>query len=225
MGVKKGTDNFSSYRNIRSEKNVLLIQFELNKQSKRRIQYPDFSALLNHISEKTGIHRTTISRNPTYKRLLLTYLSHQPGATGLLKDDDSSPDVLKAKLFDARLELRNLRNQYNILIKQKNHLTKISTEKLSGAPVELIGEDDWYPAFNDASRITMELIERMNAYGETVKIDLKKRQIIDLSKSGSDRIIAEGIRVKQFIEFYEAFTRQTNQKNAISRVVKKGNKE
>lgn len=223
MGVTKGIDNFNSFRRERVQKNLLLIQHELDKQLKRRIQYPDFSALLNHVAEKTKIHRTTISRNPEYKRQLLNYLALQPGASSILDDDESNARLLSAKLFDARLELRNLRNQYNILLRQyeksgKNVIVEAVMDKPSKSP-----NDDWYLAFNDASMIIVELIDRMNAYGKTIEVDLKAKKILDLSKSGPGRILADGARAKAFLDLYEKYINHTPLLNALD-IAKKDNK-
>lgn len=210
MGVKKGTDNFGKFRSERAKANLNLIEFELEKQRRRRIEYPDFGALVSHISEKTGIHRTTLTRNAGYKRVLLNYLASQPGATDKVRDEDASPALLRAKLFDARLEIRNLKNQISIINKRLEKLGNGVLTEVDADNSKVSKETDWYLAFNDTAMLLKLLIERLNSYGETIKVDLDKKQIIDLSAPSRDRILSGPERTRWFADFYRKVWSQEN---------------
>lgn len=207
MGVNKGTDNFSKFRDERLSTKLLLIEFELNKQRKRRIQYPDMTSLVAYISEKTEIHRTTLSRNQVYKSVLLNYLATQPGASNNVRDEDATPELLKAKLFDARLEIRNLKNQVHILSKR---IEKLGEDANADRVVisKNKNEPDWYLAFSDTAMLLKLLIDRLNQDGETIQIDLDQNQINDLSASSRDRIIAGPERARWFIDYYQKLMAQ-----------------
>lgn len=207
MGVNKGTDNFSRFREERLSTKLLLIEFELNKQRKRRIQYPDMTSLVAYISEKTGIHRTTLSRNSAFKSALLNYLASQPGASNTVRDEDATPELLKAKLFDARLEIRNLKNQVHILSKRIEKLGEdVNADDISINKNKK--EPDWYLAFSDTAMLLKLLIDRLNQDGETIQIDLNKNQVNDLSAPSRDRIIAGPERARWFIDYYQKLMAQ-----------------
>lgn len=208
MGVKKGTDNFSKFRKIRSNNKLSLISFQLNKQMRRRIQYLDLGSLVAYISEKTGIHRTTLNRNSVYKSTLLNYLATQPGASNKVLDEDATLELLKAKLFDARLEIRNQTNQLSIMSK---HLAKIqdgANNGLSLVNVKNKNEENWYLAFSDTAMLLKTLIDRLNKDGETIHIDKENKQLIDLSAPSKYRVIASSERAKWFIEYYQKLIAQ-----------------
>ncbi len=208
MGVDKGTDNFAKFRKDRSNIKLELIAYQLNKQRRRKIQYPDFGSLVAHVSEKTGIHRTTLNRNSVYKSSLLQYLATQPGASSHVRDSDATPELLKAKLYDSRLEIRNQKNQIDILSKRLAKLYEESNNDLGSITVKKQNVQDWYLAFIDTAMLLKLLIDRLNVHGETIQIDTDKKQLIDLSAPSKDRVIASSERVRWFIEFYQKLTAQ-----------------
>jgi hypothetical protein len=208
MGVNKGTDNFSKFRDDSLINKLDLIAFQLNKQKKRKIQYTDFGSLVAHVSEKTGIHRTTLNRNPIYKSTLLQYLATQPGASNNVRDVDATPELLKAKLFDARLEIRNQKNQISILSKRLLKIGEDAIENVAVINDKNQNEPDWYLAFSDTAILLRLLIERLNIHEETIQIDTDKKQIIDLSAPSKHRVIASSERARWFIEYYRKLVAQ-----------------
>lgn len=207
MGVNKGTDNFLKFRDERLSTKLMLIQLTLDKQRRRRIYYLDMSSLVSYISEKTSIHRTTLMRNDIYKSALLNFLATQPGASNSVRDDDATPELLKAKLFDARLEIRNLRNQINILSK---HIKKNGRDEgaVDGAAKKQRIEPDWYLAFSDTAMSLKLIIDRLNLDGETIQIDVDLKQIVDLSAPRTNRVLAGPERARWFIDYYERLLAQ-----------------
>ena len=67
---------------------------------------------------------------------------------------------------------------------------------------------DWYLAFNDTAMLLKLLIDRINSYGETIKVDLAAKQITDLSASSKDRVLAGPERTRWFADFYQKIINQ-----------------
>jgi hypothetical protein len=67
---------------------------------------------------------------------------------------------------------------------------------------------DWYLAFNDTAMLLKLLIDRLNVNGETIQIDLDKKQILDLSASSQNRILAGPERTGWFADFYQKIINQ-----------------
>ena len=199
MGVPKGTDNFAESRSVRIEANKRLIAHELEKQAKRRILYPSLPALVGDIANRTGLHRTTLSRNGSpYLRMLLSHLAQQPGASALVDDQDASAALLREKLYDARLENRVLRNQADTAGRRSTLDERKSGQSSSGGPAP----SDWYEAFADTAMLLKLLIDRFNQDDETVRVEVEKKQLLDLSAAPRDRIVAGPERVRWFADFY-----------------------
>jgi hypothetical protein len=200
MGVRKGTDNFAKSRKARIDDNNRLITHELEKQAKRRIPYPSLSVLVADISDKTGLHRTTLSREGSpYLRLLLSHLARQPGASALVHDDDASAPLLKEKLYDARLENRTLRNQLETASRRLARDAGANEQETPAGPPA----NDWYLAFADTAMLLKMLIDRFNQDDETVRVDVERKQLLDLSASPRNRVVAGPERVRWFADFYK----------------------
>lgn len=207
MGVPKGTDNFAKSRAEGVAANTELIRRVLDKQRKRRIPYPDLRALAEDVSEWTGLHRTTLTRpGSKYLKLLLLYLAEQPGASARVSDGDATPAMLKAKLLDARLEIRNLKNRLEVA----EYASRASGEKNDKpiASAKAASGPDWYLAFADTATVLKLLIDRINAIDETVQVDVEGKKIIDLSAPLRDRVVAGPERVRWFADFYKKTTDQ-----------------
>lgn len=207
MGVRKGTDNFAKFRASAIDANLRLIGHELDKQRKRRTPYPDLRSLVADLSEKTGLHRTTLTRKGSkYLRTLLSYLAQQPGGARV-HDSDATPDVLREKLYDARLEIRTLKDRLAIAEKRYE-------AGLLGPPQQRAREDlqpaapNWYLAFADTAMVLKLVIERMNSIDEILRVDLDAKQLLDLSASVNERVVAGPDRAKWFAAYYQTLSEQ-----------------
>jgi len=201
MGVPKGTDNFARWRAEGISANVALIRRELDQQKRRRIPYPDLRALVADISEKTGLHRTTLTRRGSqYLQLLLMHLAEQPGASAIVNDQAATPAVLNAKRLDARLELRTLKHRREVA--ERRTRTHAETEEASSMPSRTLTGPNWHLAFADTAIVLNLLIDRMNAIDETVQIDVEGGSL-DLSAAARDRIVAGPERARWFVEYYK----------------------
>lgn len=200
MGVSKGTNNFKEFRDEQVESNARLIDAVLKRVRKRKHPYPDLSVLVADIAERTGIHRTTLTRNPKYHKKLLDHLAAQPGATIFVSDKDATPELLKAKLFDARLELKNLRDRLAAaeaqLANVKNSDAMINNAMADGMP-------NWNLAFSETATLLRLVLERMNSEFEVMKVDIESGEILDISAPKDQRLVARGSRTRAFIEFHK----------------------
>jgi hypothetical protein len=208
MGVHKGTDNFAESRSARIAANLRLIEHVLEKQRKRRIPYPDLSALAADVAERTGLHRTTLTRKGSkYLKSLLTYLAEQPGASTTVRDEDATPELLRAKLYDARLEIRILKNRLALA----DSTRQAGPASLSGEPsdtAKAAPSQDWYLAFADTAMALKLLVDRLNQVDETVRIDTAEKQILDLSAPPRDQVVVASSRARWFIDFYKKLSEQ-----------------
>ncbi|EIF30152.1 hypothetical protein BCh11DRAFT_05627 [Burkholderia sp. Ch1-1] len=209
MGVPKGTDNFAKSRAKSVAANLELIRRELDKQKKRRIPYPDLRALVADISERTGLHRTTLTRKGSkYLKVLLLHLAEQPGASANVSDNDATPALLKAKLLDARLEVRTLKNRLEVA--EHKSRAKVEPNGEASALDTVAASPNWYLAFADTATVLKLLIDRMNAIDETVQVDVEGKRIIDLSVPSKDRIVAGPERARWFADYYKKLKEQEN---------------
>lgn len=198
MGVRKGTDNFKQSRDAKQEANVRRLSAELKKARSRKVSYPDERALIYDMADRVGIDRTTLKRNGRYYQLLLAFLAAQAGGPALLTDKDAPPEILRAKLIDADMEIGQLRYD---LSKAKASAAKVNdTSALTSSAA--------HAAFADTVWVLREVIERVNADGETLVIDLQRGEIRDLSAPPSRQVVVSGARVRPFMDAYRSLLHQ-----------------
>lgn len=205
MGAPKGTDNFSGYREAQLNSNLRLIEDALSILRKRKLRFEGLQPLAAEVAERTGVHRTTLCRNSAYKRLMLNHLASQPGASALVGDDDATPELLKAKLFDARLEAKTLRSRVTALENQ-----------LSASTVALIEEEDTVPSgkpsahvdFSNTVMVLKLILERVNAEFEVIQVDFEKEELRDLAAPVGRQVIVSGQRARAFLQAYRTLLEQ-----------------
>lgn len=205
MGAPKGTDNFSGYRDAQTKGNLLLIEDALGILKKRKLRFEGVQVLAAEIAERTGIHRTTLCRNPAYKRLLLNHLATQPGASALVGDSEATPELLKVKLFDARLEAKNLRTRVAALEQELSAPAKKSLEMGDNNALE---QPNPHVDFSNTVMVLKLVLERINAEFEVVQVDFEKEEIRDLSAPAGRQIIASGLRTRAFLKAYRTLLEQ-----------------
>ncbi len=188
MGVKKGTNNFATHQTEKVDAHLSLIEAELKDVRRRAgVKFEDIDSLVRYVAKVTGLHRTTLKRNTSYRRMLRDFLSRQPGSTAVVKIDDATPELLRAMVEDRDLTIGNLQNQLRVL--------KVRMEALELAPklAKLIGnstEEEVAPtrpkgdsdaAFQDTAFALLQLIEHLNktAGSEIIVIDAEAGLILD----------------------------------------------
>lgn len=205
MGAPKGTDNFSEYRETQINGNLRLIEETLGVLRKRKLRFDRLQLLANEVAERVGIHRTTLCRNPAYKRLLLNHLATQPGASALVGDDEATPELLIVKLFDARLEAKTLRSRVAALEQELSAPGVQMIEAVEGASSE---KKNLQVDFSNTVMVLKLVLERINEDFEVLQVDFEKEEIRDLSAPTGRQVIASGQRTRAFLHAYRTLLEQ-----------------
>lgn len=195
MGVSKGRDNFKAFRATKQQSAQKILSDELAKARRRKMPYPDKATLVSDMAERTKLHRTTLVRNPAYHRLLLEFLATQAGGSTFVSDKDAPPELLRAKLIDARMEIGSLREQLaEVGRADAGKRSDASPEKLR------LSESAAHAAFSDTVWAFREVLDRVNLDGEVFEVDLKRCEIRDLAAAPGRRVVVAGQRLRPFIE-------------------------
>ncbi|BDT58117.1 hypothetical protein MasN3_16110 [Massilia varians] len=205
MGVPKGTDNFKSFRTKKSEANLQALKDALSKARKRKRVYSSLSEIIAEMQDLTGLHRTTLSRNPLYQNLLRAYLVAQPGAAARLPVLDAPPEVLRAKLIDMEMEIERLNREKNINGPTQPRAAN-ERQLESGKPTS--DHTDWYVAFANTAATLLALIDALNKEATLIKVDVQAGEILDKSEPDGRQLIVGGERARAFIQYYRKFKEQ-----------------
>lgn len=194
MGVPKGTDNFKSHREDRQNSTVKRIQAELEKLDRRKIKYENARTLVADLADRLGIHRTTFGRNPKYEKLVLNFLAAQAGASTFVVNEDATPELLRAKLIDADMKFGMLQEQ---LTERDKAAARADTA--SAEPTKL-SVSEAHMAYADTVWAMRAVIDRVNAGGDLLEVDLDKGEIRDLSAAPGRQVIVSGPRLRPFLD-------------------------
>lgn len=202
MARERGSSNLRQFNEEREQKYCLALKLSLEKTRKRKIRFSTLGNLAEYVSSNTGIHRTTLTRNPKYRMQLLAHLGAQKGGVEFVSDDDSSPDMLRAKLVASRLEVSNLKQTVKrlkrLLGAEKSVVTAGSAnDKQTGSSN---GQDDIHLKFVDTAMLLVMVLERVK---DSISVNFSARSIDDLAARPSERMIAGPARAKAFIEWFE----------------------
>ena len=194
MGVPKGTDNFKSFRAAKQETSVALLRSELERAKRRKMPYPDKATLVSDMSSRTKIHRTTLVRSPLYHRLLLEFLAGQAGGSTFVADKDASPELLRAKLIDAQMEIRSLKEQ----LAMRDRAASAAVHKVGHSP--MLSESDAHSAYADTVWAFRAVLDRINVDGEVYEVDFNKSEIRDMASAPGRQVVVSGQRLQPFLE-------------------------
>lgn len=191
MASERGAANIRKFNAEREQKNFPLVEHELQLCKKRKLQFKSPGLLAAYLSDRTGIHRTTLSRNAKFKVLLAVYMRSQPGAASIVDDGTDDPYVLKAKLASVQAEVGSLRQEVKRL-----------TAQLFRAEAEL-------PHASGARKDDVEfanlcvLLCLVLVRAETFAIDSKSRTLVDLAARPSERLVGGSERAAAFVAWTE----------------------
>lgn len=194
MGVPKGTDNFKSFRTTRQATSLELLRAELDRAKRRKMPYPDKATLVSDLAARTKIHRTTLVRNPLYHRLLLEFLAGQSGGSALVADKDAPPELLRAKLIDAQMEIGALKEQ----LAMRDRVAGAAALKVARGPS--LSESEAHSAYADTVWAFRAVLDRINVDGEVFEVDFEKREIRDLASAPGRRVVVSGQRLQPFLD-------------------------
>jgi hypothetical protein len=195
VGVPKGTDNFKAFRAAQQGTSVELLRAELEKARRRKMPYPDKATLVSDMAERTKIHRTTLIRNPLYHRMLLEFLAGQSGASTFVADKDAPPELLRAKLVDAQMELGSLKEQ--LAARVREHAGNVVRP---GAGGPALSESEAHVAYADTVWALRAVIDRVNMDGDVFEVDMDKAEIRDLAAAPGRRVVVSGPRLRPFLD-------------------------
>jgi hypothetical protein len=190
MASERGAANIRKYNAEREEKNLALVEQELQLCKKRKLQFKSPGLLAAYLSDRADIHRTTLARNSKYKVLLAMYMRSQPGAAAVVDDETDDPYVLKAKLASTQAEVGTLRQELKRLSAQ---ISRVAT----------------VPATSGASRDDVDfanvsvLLSLVLVRAETFAVDFKGRTVVDLAARPSERLVGGADRAAAFVAWLE----------------------
>jgi len=191
MPSERGAANIRKYNAEREQKNLALVQHELQLCRKRKLQFKSPGLLAAYLSDRTHIHRTTLTRNATYKVLLAVYMRSQPGAAWVVNDDTDDPYVLKAKLASVQAEVGTLRREGKRLAAQLSRAEAVH-------PASPSGNGDSVDFANLCALLCL-VLER----AEVFAVDSNARSIVDLAARPSERLVGGPERASAFIAWME----------------------
>lgn len=168
MGLKKGMSNFKNKQEKVFLENTNKIEGVLKEID--LIDKVSLSKVVKIVSEKTGLHITTIKKNCAYlKQCEKKYLNLIKGSS-IIENNDPS---LREELRLSKLENANLRNQIKALSNALKNQDIVDTDTK--------GEDNI-----DYKKVTEALLEH---FKEQIKVDDGK--IIDLYSGIREKVIID----------------------------------
>lgn len=191
MASERGAANIRKFNAERERRNLALVEKELEQCRKRKLQFKTIGLLAAYLSDRTGIHRTTIVRNTKYKVLLAVFMRSQPGAAAVVDDGTEDPHLLKVKLASAQAEVGILRQEVKRL---NTRLSRVDAMQLPSAGAAR-GEVD----FANLCVLLSLVLLRADTFG----VDTKLRSLIDLAARPSERIVGGPERAGAFVEWVE----------------------
>lgn len=190
MSSDRGAANIRKYNADREEKNLALVENELQLCKKRKLQFKSLGLLAAYLSDRTSIHRTTLTRNPKYKVLLAMHIRSQPGAASVVDDKTDDPYVLKAKLASTQAEVGTLRLELKRLSAQ--------ISRAADLPATSVNTRDGVDFANLSVLLSLVVVR-----AETFAVDFKARTLVDLAARPSDRIVGGAERAAAFVTWLE----------------------
>lgn len=206
MGVKKGSDNFRGYRKERSNKTIRRIEFALEEARRHKLRFADEKKLASWVASRIEVHRTTIIRSPIYMAEIRAFFERQSGIGSLEVGNDSSSELMLAKI--KQLELTNSRlSRENDRLKafiEKQQLALTGDTGMSGEKERkdtIDGERRLQGAIADMSRMFMLVVQRFDGM---ILINEEAKTIEDASRrrNSPGRVIAGVPCVEHFFDWY-----------------------
>lgn len=191
MASERGAANIRKFNADREQRNLTLVEHELQLCRKRRLQFKTLGLLAAYLSDHTNIHRTTLLRNTKYKVLLAVFMRSQPGAAGVVDDSTNDPYILKAKLA-------NTQSEVGILRQEVKRLTAQLSRYASALPSAPSSNRDNVDFANLCVLLSLVLMR-----SETFAVDSKTRSLIDLAARPRDRLVGGPERAGAFVAWLE----------------------
>lgn len=195
--TQRGAANIHKFNSERTQRNLPLIEEELKRCKRIKLGFNSIGKLAEYVGSRTGIHRTTLLRNNTYKVLLVNHLSSRRGATDGVTDEAASAEVLRMKLMGVRLELSNVREKCRRL---EAYISKLGSAPVLENQANNASVGDYYVEFVDTAMALAAVLERLR---DTTLLNTVAMTIEDLAAPPSQRIIVGPKRVNAFIAWLQ----------------------
>jgi len=190
MASERGAANIRKYNAERGEKNLALVEHELQLCAKRKLQFKTPGLLAGYLSDRTNIHRTTLIRNVKYYVLLTEYMRSRPGAAAVVDDGTDDQYILRAKLASTQAEVGTLRQELKRLSAQISRGTTVSTTASASK--------DAVDFANLCVLLSLVLVR-----AETFAVDFKANTLVDLAARPSERLVGTADRTSAFVAWLE----------------------
>ena len=135
--------------------------------------------------------------------MLLEFLGGQAGATTFLLDKDASPEMLRAKLIDAQMEIGRL--QVALLGADRVDAAKALAANQASPQ---LSESAAHSAFVDTVWAMRAVLDRVNLDGLVFEVDLERCEIRDMAAAPGRRVVVDGQRLRPFVEALRKLTEQ-----------------
>ncbi len=191
MGSKRGAANLLKFNDERSASTLPLLTHELQLCRKRKLMFKTPGLLASYLADRLKVHRTTLTRNPKYKALILAHVTGQPGAVARAPDSTEDPALLHAKLAAAKLEASELREQLRAATAR--------LERSKGSQAASASSDGGV-AFADLAVVLAAILARMPMF---FQLDFDKRELHDVTVKPSERLVAGPERMGSFCAWVE----------------------
>lgn len=203
MGVTKGTNNFSQHQKQKVEENITKIKKEL-EQIPNKLIYSTPGAIVEYISTKISVHKTTITRNKKYMALIYKKFSEQPGINEYVPIKHINEQALASRLKVCQIENqliisenKRLKNQLSQLLSEDIDSQACNQNTLITPPSSKVDI-----AFDHTAKSLHLVLERLLESELGIMLDEKNGTIVDLSKYlPSEQVIVTKSILKYYLEW------------------------
>ena len=190
MGSRRGAVNLEKYNEIYSRDYVERIGSELKLCRKHKLEFAKTTRLAAYLDGRSGLCRTTLTRNETYRALLDAYVYGQPGAARIVAEPSGDVGLLGAQLALTKVELGNLREA----ARRADAKAQREIRRLQGTG----------PAQSDIDFANLcMLLALVLVRAETFAIDRTSRTLIDLAGRPGEQTVGGTERAASFVKWVE----------------------
>lgn len=198
----RGAANIKKFNEKRTEITFSKVEKEIERCKKYKMKFVSLANLVEYIGSVTKVHRTTLTRNLQYKRLLAEFAGLQGRQAADISDEDAPPEVLRARILALKLEISNVNDKLRRLeayIQQRGESSapSVPAEQMLSAPSD---NNSNYLAFVDTAMALTALLERLK---ETIVINFMSKTIEDLAARPSQRVVVGSERATTYLEWLQ----------------------
>ncbi|HEY8381908.1 MAG TPA: hypothetical protein VIL09_07155 [Microvirga sp.] len=199
MGARKGQNNFRDHQRKAVEDGLRLVERVL-KALPRGTRYADFNALKRAVAQGTGLHATTLARNPHYRKALYQFIVANPGRIDGPTEEAAPRATLKAQAVAAEIRVRaaqrDLQRLRRFVEQQPAFPAPGTVDAIGHAPGAGTQAE-----FDMTATVLARLLARLAEKELGIVVDMERGEIVDAAEDGSRRVIAGKPDTGPFIEW------------------------